>query len=227
MSFNILLKTQLERLVGYIKDSLDNKQNTLTASNGISISNNLISTKLGIGLQFDESQRIKVNPSRIAEISYVKEVVRPGNYLALSNFSITENGLTYTTNGSHIVFSGIVPEGGWQMPLVSDLQLQAGTYTFLTTSVNTIHELSLNSVFLKIIIDRVGQTRQVINVTSSEYSLILDNQASIEVDICSIEGYDFSNTSGIFYVSCTRIFGSSNIPDSAALITPTEFENLD
>jgi hypothetical protein len=153
--------------------------------------------------------------------------VKPGNYLALSKYTKTIGNFTYMTNGNTFSFNGVVPAEGYSRSLSKTLHLLAGTYVILINSINTPHVLSMNSVYLSIIINKTGSAAQTIYVVDSEYNLVLDSSAEVEVFANAVGNYDFSVYQGIFNISCTRVFGSSNIPDSAALITPTEFDTLD
>ena len=191
---------------------------TLSAGNGITISNNVISSKTD-----NKSILINSNGELNADCyskNTIKNLCEPLNLLfPIESESSTKRGVEYTNNEDGTISATRVSSDSMESAyLIKTLDLEPGTYKITGCPQNGSSEKY--SIFIY-----VRTYDLYINDYGNGESFTIAQTVSASVYCIVQEEYDAQNL--VYKPRLVKVTNDGTITDSDALITPTEFDTLD
>ena len=136
MSTKLLGNTGLSKLITLIKTLADTKQDTLTAGDGISISNNVISATSDAILQ----DTVTISSDNTSTINIPFTIESTANLLVYHNGILLVPGTHYTATTTAITLSGYTANSGDIMTFMGSSVLPAYVNTAINDAMNTLME---------------------------------------------------------------------------------------
>lgn len=190
----------------------------LSAGNGITISNDVISSKTD-----NKSILINSNGELNADCyskNTIKNLCEPLNLLfPIESDSSVERGVEYTNNEDGTISATRVSSDSMESAyFINELSLEAGTYKITGCPQNGSSERYSIFVF-------VGTYDLYINDYGNGATFTIPQTTSADIYCVCQEEYNAQNL--VYKPRLVKVTNDGTITDSDALITPTEFDTLD